>query len=358
MFDFSQEIRKLEEQAQTNQAVIDKAGAALQAFDEKDSEVGIQLDIEHAQLSDITRQTSAMTNSIAELIAGLDDATSTMGTQFDQMRQRTTMEKVVGLLSKTKADALREQRIRQTDIDSNLQELISQSDALQHILSAQLGVLQEQETKTRANLERIIGERIETVRQIEDTRKERDALDPQIAALENRIALEASPVERTKLEGELQKLNERFNALSNRIQVSTALSQTLENYIKKFQTSVESFQDQISAQEVLIAKLRTDTEQRVVLYDGFCKSLRTASQQEIAHRINEIGTKVDNKVQETMAAIGSAANHRIGDMLEAHEGTMVISKEIMKRKIASDERFARRFSTVLAKHDAAKYGAA
>jgi len=40
---------------------------------------------------------------------------------------------------------------------------------------------------------------------------------------------------------------------------------------------------------LLINKLQTDTKQRVVLYDALTKSLKTAQQQDVAHRINEIG---------------------------------------------------------------------
>ena len=42
---------------------------------------------------------------------------------------------------------------------------------------------------------------------------------------------------------------------------------------------------------VLINKLQTDTKQRVVLYDALTKSLKTAQQQDVAHRINEIGVQ-------------------------------------------------------------------
>ena len=52
---------------------------------------------------------------------------------------------------------------------------------------------------------------------------------------------------------------------------------------------------------VLINKLQTDTKQRVVLYDALTTSLKTAQQQDVAHRINEIGVKTDQEAQAAMA---------------------------------------------------------
>jgi hypothetical protein len=84
---------------------------------------------------------------------------------------------------------------------------------------------------------------------------------------------------------------------------------------------------------VLINKLQTDTKQRVVLYDALTsKSLKTAQQQDVAHRINEIGVKTDQEAQTAMAAIGSATNDRMADMLEAHEDHMVFARRCWSRR--------------------------
>ena len=107
---------------------------------------------------------------------------------------------------------------------------------------------------------------------------------------------------------------------------------------------------------VLINKLQTDTKQRVVLYDALTKSLKTAQQQDVAHRINEIGSQTDREAQAAMAAIGSATQHRMADMMEAHEDNMVFARKVLEEKAKSDERFARRFAKVVEKHDKNLYG--
>ena len=174
--------------------------------------------------------------------------------------------------------------------------------------------------------------------------------------LENKISVEQDAGDRTKLESELALLNAKYNALVQDEQVKLAKSQTLERYIEKGKTWVDSLQNQAATQMVLINKLQTDTKQRVVLYDALSSSLKTAQQQDVAHRINEIGVQTDQEAQAAMAAIGAATNDKMADMLEKHEEHMVFARKILEQKAKADERFARRFAAIVEKHDKNAYG--
>lgn len=174
--------------------------------------------------------------------------------------------------------------------------------------------------------------------------------------LENKISNEVDAAARTALETELADLNKQYNSLVQDEQVKLAKSQTLERYIEKGKTWVDSLQNQAATQMVLINKLQTDTKQRVVLYDALTKSLKTAQQQDIAHRINEIGVETDKEAQAAMAAIGTATNQRMADMMEAHEDQMVFARDVLEAKAKADERFARRFAAIVEKHDKNAYG--
>ena len=134
-------------------------------------------------------------------------------------------------------------------------------------------------------------------------------------------------------------------------QVKLAKSQTLERYIEQGKTWIDSLQNQAATQMVLINKLETDTQQRVVLYDALTKSLKTAQQQDVAHQINEIGVATDQEAQTAMAGIGAATNKRMAEMMEAHGDQMVFARKIQEQKAKADERFARRFEKIVEKHD-------
>ncbi len=192
--------------------------------------------------------------------------------------------------------------------------------------------------------------------ELEAVRAEVQALDPKIIELENKIAVEQDAAARTRLETELADLNKRHNALVQDEQVKLAKSQTLERYIEKGKTWVDSLQNQAATQMVLINKLQTDTKQRVVLYDALSKSLKTAQQQDVAHRINEIGVQTDKEAQAAMAGIGAATNERMAVMMEKHEEHMVFARKVLEEKAKADERFARRFSAIVEKHDKNLYG--
>lgn len=344
-----------ESQRQVAQAQV-KMSAVTARIAQPRSEPGAGLDIETATLADVQAHTDAMNANIAELIMGLDDVTAGFSKEFDGLRSKSGMESLVGIFSKGKAEAMRAERLRAASIDAKLQDLIAKSDMIVSLLEGQLAVLNEQKAKVEMNLKLTLDEREFTVGALEKTRAEILALDPKIIEMENRIAVEQDAAARTRLETELADLNLRYNALVQDEQVNLAKSQTLERYIEQGKTWVDSLTNQAATQMVLINKLMTDTKQRVVLYDALTKSLKTAQQQDIAHRINEIGVKTDQEAQAAMAGIGAATNRRMAEMLEAHGDQMVFARKVLEDKAKADERFARRFAAIVEKHDKNLYG--
>ena len=357
MSSFDKQIRESQTQVQEAQSKIAELTTRIETARAK-AEAGedISIDIENATLEDVHAHTEAMNANIAELIMGLDDVTSGFSQDFDQMRSKTGWESFVGIFSKGKSESMRQERMRTASIDDKLQELIAQSDSIVNLLEGQLAMLNEQKEKVGANLTTTLDEREMTVGELEALRAEILGLDPKIIELEGKIANEQDAAKRTQLETQLADLNTQYNEMVQEEQVKLAKSQTLERYIEKGKTWVDSLQNQAATQMVLINKLQTDTKQRVVLYDALSKSLKTAQQQDVAHRINEIGVETDKEAQAAMASIGTATNQRMADMMEAHEDQMVFARDVLEAKAKADERFARRFAEIVEKHDKNLYG--
>ena len=357
MANLDEQIRASMAQAEEVRTRMQQVGAQIAAVQAK-AEAGqdISIDIENATLDDVHSHTEAMNANIAELIMGLDDVTAGFSKDFDEMRNKTGWESFVGVFARGKAESMRQERIRTANIDDKLQDLIAKSDTIVTLLEGQLEVLNGEKVKVEANLASTLEDREATVGELESLRTEIQKMDPDIITLENKISVEQDAAARTKLETELAELNAKYNALVQQEQVKLAKSQTLERYIEKGKTWVDSLQNQAATQMVLINKLQTDTKQRVVLYDALTKSLKTAQQQDVAHRINEIGVKTDQEAAAAMAAIGTATNDRMADMMEAHEDHMVFARKVLEQKAKADERFARRFSAIVEKHDKNLYG--
>ncbi len=358
MANFDAQVRESQEQVAEAQAKISEltsrietARAKLKAGDDA------MIDIENATLEDVHAHTDVMNANIAELIMGLDDVTAAFSKDFDEMRSKTGWESFVGIFSSAKSDSMRQERVRTASIDDKLQDLISKSDVIVQLLQGQLNMLEEQKVKVEGNLTETLDEREFTVQELATLQAEIKAMDPAIITLENKIASETDAAKRTKLETELADLNTQYNQMVQDEQVKLSKSQTLERYIEKGKTWIDSLQNQAATQMVLINKLQTDTKQRVVLYDALTKSLKTAQQQDVAHRINEIGVQTDQEAQSAMAGIGAATNQRMADMMEAHEDQMVFARDVLVQKAKADERFARRFEEIVKKHDANAYGA-
>jgi len=357
MNQFDSAIREAEAQVRESRQKLESLSKSFDAVEQAvGSESEIAIDIENATLEDVHAHNEAMSHSIAELIIGLDEVTSGFSRQFDEMRQKSGWESFVGIFSSAKAESMREERIRMASIDDKLQDLISKSDIIVKILQDQLNTLNQHKDKVEINLKSTLADRETVVGELEAIKAEILGMDPRIIELENKISMEQDPAARTQLETELAEINARYNEHVKDEQVKLAKSQTLERYIEKGKSWIDSLQNQSATQMVLINKLQTDTKQRVVLYDALTKSLKTAQQQDVAHRINEIGVETDKQAQSAMAAIGSATQHRMAEMMERHEDQMVFARKVLEEKAKSDERFARRFADIVEKHDKNLYG--
>jgi len=358
MANFETMIETSQAQVKETQSKIAELTAKLEQAQAKMSTgADISIDIENATLDDVHAHSDVMDANIAELIMGLDDVTSAFSTDFDAMRNKTGWETFVGFFSKGRSESLRQERMRTASIDDKLQDLISKSDVIVSLLQGQLEVLNDHKSRVETNLQGTLADREATVGELEAIKADLLAMDPKIIEMENKIAAETDAAKRTKLESELAALNAQFNELAQAEQVKLAKSQTLERYIEKGKSWVDSLQNQAATQMVLINKLQTDTKQRVVLYDALTKSLKTAQQQDVAHKINEIGVQTDQEAQQAMAAIGSATNQRMAEMMEAHEDHMIFARKVLEEKAKSDERFVRRFEKIVEKHDKNAYGA-
>ncbi|HBZ44192.1 MAG TPA: hypothetical protein DEO85_09100 [Maritimibacter sp.] len=352
------QIKESQTQVQEAQAKIAELTSRIETARTKlKSGEDITIDIENATLDDVHTHTQVMNANIAELIMGLDDVTAGFSKDFDEMRSKTGWESFVGIFSRHRSESLRQERMRTASIDDKLQDLISKSDVIVSLLQGQLDMLNEQKTKVETNLTETLDEREMVVGELETLKADIQAMDPRIIEVENKISMEQDAAARTKLESELADLNAKYNDMVQQEQVKLARSQTLERYIEKGKTWVDSLQNQAATQMVLINKLQTDTKQRVVLYDALSKSLKTAQQQDVAHRINEIGVETDKEAQAAMASIGTATNQKMADMMEAHEEHMVFARDVLEAKAKADERFARRFAEIVEKHDKNLYGA-
>ena len=358
MADFDAQIRESKEQVEAAQAKISELTSRIETARAKMAAgTDVSIDIENATLDDVHAHAEAMNANIADLIMGLDDVTAGFSRDFDEMRNKTGWESFVGIFAPAKSESMRQERMRTASIDDKLQDLISKSDIIVNLLQGQLDMLNTQKDSVEKNLTETLDDREATVGALEQLRADIQAMDPKIIELENKISMEQDAAARTKLESELAALNAKYNEMVQDEQVKLAKSQTLERYIEQGKTWIDSLQNQAATQMVLINKLQTDTKQRVVLYDALSKSLKTAQQQDVAHKINEIGVETDKEAQAAMASIGVATNTRMAEMMEAHEDSMVFARKVLEQKAKADERFARRFAEIVEKHDKNLYGA-
>ncbi len=355
MTKFDQEIAKTKETVEQMRGRLKESEILIEKVAKSETIGDADFDIENARIQDVLQQQKVMEGNIADLIIGLEDATNVFGTEFESMKSNTTWESIVGIFSKQKAQAMRTERVRNMSLAGNLQELLTKSDTITGILTEQKNILDERYAKSESSLKEVIERRKGTIAELETTQARIEELNPMLLDLENQISVATDQTKRAELEGQRSELATEYNSMQAKEQELLAESQTLERYTSMFQTFVDSLNNQLAAQQTLINKLTIDTEQRIVLYKALEDSLKTAAQQDVAHKINTLGNQVDTAAETTMAGIGAAAQSHIGDLLEMHEKNMVSTQDIQRRKQLADEAFARRFQEVMDKHNKADY---
>ena len=353
---FDSEIQQTRKTVEEMRTKLEQSGVVLEKLADTDKKIGdSEFDIENARIEDVLRQQKVMEANIADLIIGLEDATNVFGTEFESMKGYSGWENFVSIFSKSRAQRMRTDRVRNMSLAGNLQELLAKSDTIVGILKDQKTILESRYKTSEESLVKVIERRKATMARLEETQKRIEELNPMLLDVENRIAASTDQKTRADLESERAALATEYNEKQAKEQELLAESQTLERYTSMFQTFVDSLNNQIAAQSTLINKLSIDTEQRIVLYKSLEDSLKTAAQQDVAHKINTLGSKVDTAAEETMAGIGAAAQKHIGDLLEMHEKNMLSTQDIQRRKKLADDAFQRRFSEVMEKHNSAKY---
>ncbi len=353
---FDAEIAKTKQVVEDMKTKLDQTAVVMGEVAKADAKIGdANFDIENARIEDVIKQQKTMEGNIADLIIGLEDVTNVFGAEFESMKSYSGWESFIAIFSKDRAQRMRTDRVRNMSLAGNLQELLAKSDTIVGILKDQKQVLDSRYKTSESSLVQVIERRKVAMDNLEATQKRINELNPLILDLENQLAASTDQKQRTKIEAERSKMATEYNEKQAQEQVLLAESQTLERYTSMFQTFVDSLNNQIAAQATLINKLTIDTEQRIVLYKSLEDSLKTAAQQDVAHKINTLGSKVDTAAEETMAGIGAAAQKHIGDLLELHEKNMVSTADIQRRKKLADDAFARRFGDVMEKHNSANY---
>ena len=343
-------LAQVSQQSQRSESVVDVLKRTQTLVDQADSidSVKSQLNVEKAKLRDVIGEKARLQQTVGALIAGYDALTNALGGQIDSMKDMTFFESFVGMFSGSKAKQMRERRVQTADIDSQLQDLVAQTQSINRLLSEHLTTLNREYDTVKASLDDQQAKLKTSTTDFETADRKLEELNVAVSEKRDSMA-ELTGAERVTADKELQKLVNEANELTEQRNTSLSNAQTHELFAENHKIALDSLLRQKAAQRVLIDKLRISTENRIVQYAATVESLRTAAQQESAHTLNEVGTQIDQETSRTMAAIGAAADRQIVEMLERHADDILKRRNTQADVTRADAEFARRFAEVAQK---------
>lgn len=314
----------------------------------------VEIDVNDSDFEATHKNNKIVQDNIAKLVFGLDEITQVFGAEFANMSKQTKLEKFVGIFSNKKSKEMSTNRVKNTDIGPSLEELIRKSDQIGIILNEQLAIIKDRKARTIEGRTKVNDYSIEKAGELEKINESLDNIVPQIQEVETKL-VEATDEERKKLEKEHVNLQQIYNDLIANKESLTAVQQSLERYASQFNTYVDSLTKQEAAQKTMIDKLKLDTEQRTILYDALTQSIKTSNQQDIAHKIDDVGRETDNMAENLIAQHGISANNRVMSMLESHTDYMLKSQKVAESGRMAQQEFLRRFANVANKVNKGDY---
>lgn len=318
--------------------------------------VAIDIDLDNARLDQVKETQDVINENIVSAIIGLNEISGRFGSEFNAMRTKTVFESVVSVFSKNQADEMVSRRVKSANIDSNLQDFLSQSDRIVNILSDSERTLRTQITKGNDNLDKTVKLREEVVINHKNTLDKVNSLLDKVTLLEDEIANNVNDLEkRSTMAIQLVELNKEYNEAEREKRVLFSRSQTLENYVHKNERHLESLNKSLAAQIILIDKIKTDTAQRVVLYDQYLNTLKISQEQQVGHQLEKVGQELDNGVSEGMAQAGQAAENEIVNMLESYNQNAVFNSKLSQKSKAATDRAFNRLKEQMKKHESGIY---
>lgn len=346
-----QDTRARVEEINSTQATIDdRLGKVL-----GDSTMQtIDVDINDQDFKAVVENEDKLQGNIASLVYGLDEITQTFGSEFKSMSESTFGEKFTAIFSKRRAEEMKTSRIRNADIRSNLNNLIEKSEVIRGLLEEQLAVIDDRLDKSKTAQASVLERAQETARSIEETDSLLDELGPQISEIDAKIT-DSTGEALKALQADRAEVANAYNEASAKKQELVATQQSFERYAAIYSNYVESLAKQKAAQQTLISKLGIDTEQRTIMYDALVESLRTSAQQNIGHRIDDVGRETDAQAEAMITQIGISSENRIVSMMEAHDIYMQRTAAIRQKADHANAEFARRFGAIVEKVEAGKY---
>ena len=339
------------ETSNRNQEILARTDAIVHWSVDREPLQALDFD-ENTNFAEASQNQKALEENVAVLIHGLDQVTSSFGDEFKSMSETTTGERLMGFFSRRKAEAMRSERVRNTDLRANLDRLIEKSNSLAVLLregreqtEAARNTLAADFPKVREQITATARARTEVEAEIADIERRRDAIASEIRDV-------VSDEDKRRMETAYAELATALNQANGRRQSLTATEQSLERYSNQYANYMQSLDAQLAAQETLINKLELDSEKRALLYTALGQSIKLTAQQDIAHRVNEIGTATDAFAETLMANNKQASENKLASMFEAHQAWMTASENISRSNAESDRRFKERFSAVIGDMDA------
>lgn len=300
-------------------AMLDSCGGEFAKLQELNPEE--ELLIENAKTALAKAQTDlkdaeAMSNAW-NILFGLKNRRVTSGKEKQTQAEATVKQ------SEEEANRRYRERLKNADIDSSLNRIISQVQGMVGIVEDMIGDVEVQIDALKNRKELAFETKQKAAKVMEDRQRELEEIEAKLKLAEQELdEMENGSPEHTAHQKKIADIRELRAEVKGKYNVALGIFQSKERFVDQIVVHLEAQTTTKNNLKQLIGQLRSDTEERVTTYESGLQLIQSATAQEAASIYEDAGTKTDQLITEIAAKVFVSSEQDRIDRIKKHPKRM------------------------------------
>lgn len=247
-------------------------------------------------------------------------------------------------------------RLKNADIDSSLNRIISQVQGMIGIVEEMIVDVEVQIDALKNRKELAFETKQKAAKVMEDRQKDLEDVEGKLKIAEQELEeLENGSPEHTAHQKKIADIRELRAELKGKYNVALGIFQSKERFVDQIVVHLEAQTTTKNNLKQLIGQLRSDTEERVTTYESGLQLIQSATAQEAASIYEDAGTKTDQLITEIAAKTFAASERDRIERIKKHPKRMSELHKVLVAMAQATAKYKEEDAELMKKHQE-KYG--
>ncbi len=258
--------------------------------------------------------------------------------------------------SEEEANRRYRERLKNADIDSSLNRIISQVQGMVGIVEDMIGEVEVQIEALKNRKELAFETKQKAAKVMEDRQSELEEIEAKLKLAEQELdEMENGSPEHTAHQKKIADIRELRAEVKGKYNVALGIFQSKERFVDQIVVHLEAQTTTKNNLKQLIGQLRSDTEERVTTYESGLQLIQSATAQEAASIYEDAGTKTDQLITEIAAKVFVSSEQDRIDRIKKHPKRMSELHKVLVAMAQATAAYKEKDAELMKQHQE-KYG--